>query len=95
MRREPGAEVPQGFVPSGYVVPPLGALQSSQVRRHDTPRNDEDVGLELPQPEGRGPLPFKAPPLPRKLSDLHPGQIDNRFTNSKPTPDGTNPCPFR
>ena len=95
MRREPGAEVPQVFVPSGYVVPPLRALKGSQVRRHHTPRNDEHVGLGPPQPEGWGPLRFKAPSLPRRLSDLHPGQIDNSFTNSKSTPDGTSPCPFR
>ena len=93
--REPGAEVPQDFVPSGYVVPPLRAHKGSQVCWHHTPRNDEDVALELPQPEGWAPLPFQAPSLPRKLSGIHPGQIGNRFTNNKSAPDGTSPCPFR
>ena len=95
MRREPGAEVPQDFGPSGHVVPPLRAFKGSQVRRHHIPRNDGDVDLEPPQPEGWGPLPFKAPSLPRRLSDKHPGQIDNGFINSKSFPDGTSLCPFR
>ena len=48
MGREPGAEVPQDFAPSDDVEPPLGAPKGSQVRRHRTPRNEEDVNLELP-----------------------------------------------
>ena len=37
--------MPQVFVPSGYVAPPLKALKGSQVRRLHTPRNEEHVGL--------------------------------------------------
>ena len=59
--------MPQDLVSSGYAGPPPRALKGSRVLRPCTPGNVQDVDL--------GRLPFKAPPLPGRLSDLQPNRI--------------------